>query len=65
MSSKQMYNKMFKGYPDVVDIHALRSMLGIGKNTAYKLVNSGKIVCKREGNKIIIPKVSVIQYLLS
>ena len=65
MSATQIYNKMFKSYPDVITVKELQQMLGIGKNLAYELVNKNAIQHVKIGNKIIITKVSVINYLIN
>ena len=54
---------MFEKYPDVVTVKDLCVMLKIGKNTAYKIINSGDIQSVRIGRKILIPKAYVIDYL--
>ena len=41
----------------------LCKMLGIGRNSAYELVNNGTIKSIRVGKKHRIPKVNVIIYL--
>lgn len=55
----------FGGYPDVVSIDDLKSMLNIGRNTAYSLLQNGSIKTIRIGRKYIIPKKSVIEFLLN
>lgn len=55
--------RLFKGFPDVVNIATLCTMLDIGKNSAYKLVSSGAIHSVRVGRKILIPKSSVIEFV--
>jgi excisionase family DNA binding protein len=54
---------MFKNYPDVVSVSQLQTMLGIGRNTAYKLLSEKKISSIRIGNIHKIPKANVIKYL--
>ena len=54
---------MFKNYPDVVNVAQLQVMLGIGRNTAYKLLNENKIASVRIGNVHKIPKANVVKYL--
>lgn len=56
---------MLNDYPDVMTVKQLAEVLGIGLNTAYSLVHNGTIGSKRIGNKFIIPKVCVIDYLQS
>lgn len=53
---------IFKEYPDVVSVNQLRSMLHIGRSTAYSLVQSGAIQTIRIGKKYLIPKSSVIAF---
>lgn len=53
-----------KEYPDVVDVGAMRVMLGgIGKRTAYRLLRDGVIECVRMGRVYKVPKISIISYL--
>jgi len=64
VSVEQGYKLMFQEYPDVVDVGAMRVMLGgIGKRTAYRLLRDGVIECVRMGRVYKVPKISVISYL--
>ena len=54
---------MFKSYPDVVNVAQLQKMLGIGRNTAYKLLSENKIESIRIGRVHKIPKKAVAKYL--
>lgn len=54
---------MFKQYRDIVTVVDLQTMLGIGRNMAYDLLQSGAIYSKRCGKRYIIPKSAVIAYL--
>lgn len=54
---------MFSSYPDVVSVDDLTKMLGIGKNTAYKLINDKVIKSIQIGRKHKIPKIYIIEYL--
>jgi len=47
--------RMFHGYPDVVTVNQLCKMLGIGRNTAYSLLKSGRLKSVRIGIKYRIP----------
>ena len=58
-----MANSIFANYPDVVSVEDLQTMLHIGRNAAYNLLQSGAIVTIRVGKKYIIPKTSVIDFL--
>lgn len=56
---------MFKEYPDVLTVEQMAHALGIGINSAYRLVKERKIGCVHVGKKILIPKVCVVDYLTS
>ena len=55
---------MFVAYPDVITVSELMEMLHIGRNAAYTLLKEGAIKSFRIGRRYIIPKVSVISYIL-
>ena len=54
---------MLENYNDVLSVQDLYSILPVGKSSIYKLLNTGAIKSIRVGNKIIIPKQCVIEYL--
>lgn len=56
---------MFENYPDVVTIKELTDMLRIGKSQAYRLVKDRSVNSRYIGNKLIITKKSVIDYMLA
>ena len=56
---------IFKEYKDIVNIHDLQKMLGIGRNSAYKLLTENKIKYLKIGNKFLIPKSNVIEFISS
>ncbi len=55
--------EMFKDYPDIITILDLQTMLHIGRNAAYKLLQDNSIVSIRVGKKYIIPKASVANFI--
>lgn len=55
---------LFENYKDVVTINELMTMLRVGKNKAYELIRNGTIQTIKIGRKYIIPKISVIDFLL-
>lgn len=55
---------MFKDYPEVITIDELQAILHIGRNSAYKLLKEGAIETLRVGKKYIIPKLSVMNFLM-
>ena len=54
---------MFKNYPDVVSVAQLQEMLGIGRNSAYKLLSEQNIKAKKIGRVYFIPKINIIKFL--
>ena len=64
MKSQEAYKLLFREYPDVVNAHQLCEMLGgINIKTAYKLLKNGAIKSFIIGNKYLIPKINVFEYL--
>lgn len=54
---------MFSTYPDVVTVEQLQDALGVGRSTAYKMINNNEIGHIRIGNSIKIPKMALINYI--
>lgn len=59
-----MDSSMFGAYPDIITVSDLMEMLHIGRNAAYMLLKDGSIKTIRIGKRYIIPKISVISYIL-
>ena len=49
--------------PLVLDVNDVAEILGIGRNLAYSLVNSGEIKGLRVRTKIRIPKQALFDYI--
>lgn len=60
---EQYENTMFKEYPDVVKVNDLMDMLHIGRNKAYELLNTNTIKSIRIGNRHLIPKFRIIDFI--
>jgi len=56
---------MFSRYPDIVTVAQLQKMLGVGRNTAYRLLKKNMIPSIRIGSVHKIPKSHIIKYLKS
>lgn len=54
---------MFKKYPDILTIPQVAEALGIGKKAAYALVNKHIIPALHVGNKFLIPKKGLEDYI--
>jgi excisionase family DNA binding protein len=57
--------RKIENFPDVFSIKDFAKYLGIGKNTAYAEVKSGAIKSFKLGNKILIPKAYIEEYVLT
>ena len=55
--------RSFDDLPLTLRVEDLMPILGIGRNTAYKLVRSGQIRSVRIGRQIRIPKDAILEYL--
>ena len=55
---------MFDEFPDIMTVSDIQQALGIGRNTAYKLLKDKQIKSIRIGNKYKIPKRCLIAYAL-
>ena len=62
---KELYKLMFPDYPDILTVAQLQKMLGISRQLAYKLIGDGYIPGVKIGNAFKVPKVNVINYVLS
>jgi excisionase family DNA binding protein len=56
---------MFNAFPDVLNVEQLAEALGVGRNKAYELVHENMIGSIRVGRRILIPKMCLIDYMLS
>lgn len=55
---------MFNEYNDLITLEEFCEILSIGKNTAYKLLNSNQIGAFRIGRIWKIPRIAVENYIL-
>lgn len=64
MKKSQINKKeLFETLPDILNVHQVKSALGIGRVGVYKLLQSNKISCFKIGNAYKIPKSSLITYI--
>lgn len=54
---------ILSNYPDVLLPSEVQDILRIGRNKVYDLLRSGEIKSLRIGNKFIIPKMNLIDFL--
>ena len=64
--NEEYYKRIFEPYPDVVTLEQFRTMLGgIGDSTARKLLKGNHVKHFYIRDTYMIPKVWVIEYILS
>ena len=63
MTSLSSHYHSFEELPLTLRVEDLMPILGIGRNTAYELVRSGKIRSIRIGRQLRIPKDAIQDYL--
>lgn len=54
---------MLDNYHDVLNTTDVCTILRIGRKTAYRLLNSGEIPCRRIGRNYKVRKDALIEYL--
>lgn len=62
-NSKERIVPMLENYKDIMTPNDLYDILPLGKNKIYEFLRNNAIKNKRIGNKIMIPKQSVIEFL--
>lgn len=65
MKNKELYSIMFPDYPDIVDNPQMQTMLGVSRHLAYGLISSGQVAGIKIGKAYRVPKVRIIDYVLS
>ena len=59
------YSQMFPGYPDAVSLQQAAEMLGLNRHTVGELIRSRRLFALKIGRTYRIPKLSVIEFLLT
>jgi len=64
MLIESMYQKVYSGYPELLEVKDLCRMLGYERKKVYRLINEGQIKRIPCGRKIKVAKASVIEFIL-
>ena len=65
IQAKELYEKMFANYPDVLTVEDATKLLGFKSQTAViRRVHQHRIRCLKVGRSFMIPKEYLIDYLL-
>ena len=54
----------FKNEPDIMTVPEAAKALRCGKNTIYDLIKEGKLNGVYVGNKIVVPKAALVEFIL-
>ena len=65
MKFNNAYSQMFSGYPDAVSLQQAAEMLGLNRHTVGELIRSRRLFALKIGRTYRIPKLSVIEFLLT
>lgn len=63
--NESYFSTILKNEPDVLTVAEAAKILRLGKNKTYALVNSGHISSIKIGQKFIIPKTAIIDFLIT
>ena len=63
ITSQDIYQVVFKEYPDVLDAKQVSEILGVSVKTVYKLISEGTLSSLKVGREFRIPKVTIMKYM--
>jgi excisionase family DNA binding protein len=63
MTINEVYQKLLKEFPDVLDVTQVSSVIGASTKLTYRLLNEGKIKSLKIGRAFKVPKHYLLQYL--
>ena len=56
---------MFKDEPEVLTVSETAKLLRTGKNKTYDVIRSGRLQSIKIGGKILVPKMRLIEFIIS
>jgi len=63
--SERYLLSMFKDEPEVLTVSETAKLLRTGKNKTYEVIRSGRLQSIKIGGKILVPKMRLIEFLIS
>ena len=63
IDSQEIYQIVFKEYPDILNVKQVSKLLGISTKTVYRLLREGTLDSLKIGREFRIPKVNVMRYV--
>ena len=64
-ASKQVIDKIFDGYPELMDIEDVAEAFNCCTRTIRRLIDEDELGCVRVARKILVPKDCAKDYLMS
>jgi len=61
--NNKIYNTVFQGYPDILNVQQVGELLNVSTKTVYRLLNNGALDSLKVGRAYKIPKLYVLQYI--
>jgi len=61
--NSNLYNSIFQGYPDVLNVQQVSELLNVSSKTVYRLLRDGSLASLKVGRAFKIPKLYVLQYI--
>ena len=62
--SERIYLSMFRDEPEILTVPEAAKLMRIGINKTYRLASAGRLGSIRVTNKVLIPKLSIIAFML-
>lgn len=63
ISQEDMYQIMFREFPDVMTLNEVCKILGVSTKTGYKLIADGQLRALKVGRSYRVPKIYLYTYL--
>lgn len=61
--SQDLYQVVFKEYPDLMNVKQLSSLLDVSTKTVYCLIKQKKLQTTKVGREYRVPKYELLRYL--
>ena len=62
-NAKDIYNIVFKEYPDVLNTNDVSEILGVSPKMVYRILNNGSLISLKVGRVFRIPKINLLKYI--
>ena len=62
-NNHKIYNTVFQGYPDILNVQQVGELLNVSTKTVYRLLSNGTLDSLKVGRAYKIPKLYVLQYI--